>query len=98
MLSDPILEIPSDGFKGFRLGDDDEVDGGARGVEKDGGDQSLEIIGQLRLISYLQELSSDESNFRNTNHLAALAIQNPDYLELHRDVVFFPLGWNVVES
>ena len=44
MLSDPILEIPSDGFKGFRLGDDDEVDGGAGGVEEDGGDQPLEVV------------------------------------------------------
>ena len=44
MLSDPILEIPSDGFKGFRLGDDDEVDGGAGGVEEDRGDQPLEVV------------------------------------------------------
>ena len=53
MLSDPILEIPSDGFKGFRLGDDDEVDGGAGGVEEDGGDQPLEVVRQLCLISHL---------------------------------------------
>ena len=90
IASNLILEVPLYGSEGFRLSDNDEVDGGARRVKEDGGDQSLEIIGQLRLISYLQKLSSDESNVRNTNHLAALAIQNPNYLELHCDVVLFP--------
>ena len=63
-------------------------------MKEDGGDQSLEIIGQLCLISNLQQLSSDKSIFRVTNHVATLPIQNPNYLELHRDFVFFPLGWN----
>ena len=93
MASNLILEVPPYGREGFRLSDNDEVDGGARRVEKDGGDQSLEIIGQLCLISHLQELSG-ESNLRKTNHLAALAIQNPNYLKLHRDFMFFPLEWN----
>ena len=92
MASDLILEVSSYGRERFRFGDDDEVDGGARRVKKDGGNKTLEVIGQLCLISHLQELSSDESNLSNTNHLATLAIQNPDYLELHRDVVFFPWG------
>ena len=94
MASNLILEVPPYGSEGFRLSDNDEVDGGARRVKEDGGDQSLEIIGQLCLISHLQQLSSDKSIFRVTNHVATLPIQNPNYLELHRDFVFFPLGWN----
>ena len=44
IASDLILEIPSYGSKGFRLRDNDEVYGGARGVEEDGIDQSLKIV------------------------------------------------------
>ena len=55
MASNLILEVPPYGCEGFRLGDNDEVDGGARRVKEDGGDQSLEIIGQLCLISNLQD-------------------------------------------
>ena len=59
MASNLILEVPPYGREGFRLGDNDEVDGGARRVKEDGGDQSLEIIRQLRLISHLQQLCSN---------------------------------------
>ena len=60
MASNLILEVPPYGRKGFRLCDDDEVYGGARRVKKDGGDQSLEVVGQLCLISHLvQEFSSN---------------------------------------
>ena len=59
MASDLILEVSSYGRERFRFGDDDEVDGGARRVKEDGGDQSLEIIGQLCLISHLQQLCSN---------------------------------------
>ena len=38
MASNLILEVPPYGRKGFRLSDNDEVDGGARRVKKDGGD------------------------------------------------------------
>ena len=58
MSSNLVLQVPLYCSEGFRLGDDDEVDGGACGVEQDGGDQSLEINGQLSLISHLQELCS----------------------------------------
>ena len=44
MASNLILEVPPYGSEGFRLSDNDEVDGGARRVKEDGGDQSLEII------------------------------------------------------
>ena len=54
-----ILQIPPYGSKGFRFCDYDEVYGGARRVEEDGGDQSLEVVGQLRLISQLQKLLSN---------------------------------------
>ena len=59
MASNLILEVPPYGRKGFRLCDNDEVDGGARRVKKNGGDQTLEIIGQLRLIPHLKQLSSN---------------------------------------
>ena len=58
MSSNLVLEVPLYCSQGFRLGDDDEVDGGARRVEQDGGDQALEINGQLSLISHLQQLCS----------------------------------------
>ena len=58
MSSNLVLEVPLYCSEGFRLGDDDEVDGGACGVKQDGGDQSLEINGQLSLISHLQQLFS----------------------------------------
>ena len=53
-----VLEVPPYCSEGFRLSEDDEVDGGACRVEEDGSDQSLEVNGQLGLISHLQELSS----------------------------------------
>ena len=59
MASNLILEVPPYGSEGFRLSDNNEVDGGARRVEKDWGDQALEIIWQLCLISHLQQLSSN---------------------------------------
>ena len=59
IASDLILEIPSYGSKGFRLCDYDEVYGGARGMEEDGVDQALEVVGELCLISNLQELFSN---------------------------------------
>ena len=44
MASDLILEVSSYGRERFRFGDDDEVDGGAGGVEEDGADQPLEVV------------------------------------------------------
>ena len=59
IASNLILEIPPYGSKGFRLRDNDEVYGGARGMEEDGVDQSLKIVGQFCLISHLQKLFSN---------------------------------------
>ena len=38
MASNLVLQVSPYGREGFKLGDNDEVDGGARRGEKDGGD------------------------------------------------------------
>ena len=51
-----VLEVPPYGGQGLLLGDHDEVDGGARRVQQDRGDQALEVVRQLGLVAHLQRL------------------------------------------
>ena len=54
MSSNLVLEVPPYGGQGLLLGDHDEVDGGARRVQQDRGDQALEVVRQLGLVAHLQ--------------------------------------------